>query len=67
MEDYTDEEEMDDVNLDDERERHCGVVSEYNDGGGAMKRHCYVLRGGMSILMKIKSWLRVLFGGGCQS
>ena len=31
MEDDPDEEEMDDVNLDNERERHWRVVSEYND------------------------------------
>ena len=33
MEDYPDEEEMDDVNLDDERERHWRIVFEENDGG----------------------------------
>ena len=33
MEDDPDEEEMDDVNLDDERERHWRMVFEDNDGG----------------------------------
>ena len=33
MEGDPDEEDMDDVNLDDERERHWRVVSEDNDGG----------------------------------
>ena len=33
MEDDPDEEEMDDVNLDDERERHRRMVFEDNDGG----------------------------------
>ena len=33
MEDDPDEEGMDDVNLDDERERHWRMVSEDNDGG----------------------------------
>ena len=33
MEDSPDEEDMDDVNLDDERERHWRVVFEDNDGG----------------------------------
>ena len=33
MEDDPDEEEMDDVNLDDERERHWMMVFEDNDGG----------------------------------
>ena len=33
MEDDHDEEEMDDVNLDDERERHWRMVFEENDGG----------------------------------
>ena len=30
MEDDTDEEDMDDVNIDDERERHCRMVFEDN-------------------------------------
>ena len=33
MQDYHDEEEMDDVNLDDERERHWRIVFENNGGG----------------------------------
>ena len=33
LEDCPDEEEMDDVNLDDEKERHWRVVFEDNDGG----------------------------------
>ena len=33
MDDYPDEEEMDDVNLDDERERHWRMVFEDNDVG----------------------------------
>ena len=33
VEDDPDEEEMDNVNLDDERERHWRMVFEYNDGG----------------------------------
>ena len=33
VEDDTDEEEMDDVILDDERERHWRMVFEENDGG----------------------------------
>ena len=33
MEDDTDEEYMEDVNLDNEREGHWGMVFEDNDGG----------------------------------
>ena len=33
MEDYSYEEEMDDVNIDDERERHSRMVFEDNEGG----------------------------------
>ena len=33
MEDDTDEEEMDDVNLDNKRGRHWRMVSKDNDGG----------------------------------
>ena len=33
MEDDTHEEVMDDVNLEDERECHCKMVFEENDGG----------------------------------
>ena len=33
MEDDPDEEDTDDVNLDDERERHWRMVFEENDGG----------------------------------
>ena len=33
MQDGPNEEDMDDVNLDDERERHCRMVFEDNDGG----------------------------------
>ena len=33
MEDDTDEEDMDDINLDDEREHHCRMVFEENNGG----------------------------------
>ena len=33
VEDDHDEEEIDDVNLDDEKERHWRMVFEYNDGG----------------------------------
>ena len=33
MEDDTDEEEMEDANLDDDRERHWRMVFEDNDGG----------------------------------
>ena len=33
VEDDPDEEEMDDINLDDERERHWRMVFEDNDGG----------------------------------
>ena len=32
MEDYPDEEEMDDVNIDNERERHWRMVFEDNEG-----------------------------------
>ena len=33
MENFPDEEEMDDVNLDDERERHWRIVFKENGGG----------------------------------
>ena len=33
MEGYPDEEEMDDVNIDDEREHHWRMVFEDNEGG----------------------------------
>ena len=33
VDDYPDEEKMDDVNLDDERERHWRMVFEDNEGG----------------------------------
>ena len=33
VEDYTDEEEMYDVNIYDKRERHCRMVFEDNEGG----------------------------------
>ena len=32
MEDYTDEEDMEEVKLDDDMERHWRIVFEYNDG-----------------------------------
>ena len=33
VKDDTDEEEMEDINLDEEREHHCRMVFEDNDGG----------------------------------
>ena len=40
MEDYPDEEEMDDVNIDDERERHWRMAFEEIDGGVDDKKEC---------------------------
>ena len=46
VEDYPDEEEMDDINLDDERERHWSMVFEDNYGGVD----------GAKALLHAKSW-----------
>ena len=49
VEDDPDEEDMDDVNLDDEREHHWRMVwfSRTMMEGWTTQRHCYMLRGGM--------------------
>ena len=47
MEDDTDEEEMEDVHLVDERERHWRMVFEENDVGVDNESRCYILRVGM--------------------
>ena len=49
MEDDTDEEEMYDVNIDDERELHWRNVFEDNEGGWMTRSCCYMLRGGIYI------------------
>ena len=43
-----DEEEMEYVELDDERERHWRIVFRTMMEGWAIRRHCYMLRCGMS-------------------
>ena len=44
---YPDEENMEDVKLDDERERHWRMVSRTMMEGWTIRRHLYMLRGGM--------------------
>ena len=48
VEDDPDEDDMGDVNLDDDRERHWRMVSKENDVGGVMKSNCYMLKCEMS-------------------
>ena len=45
--DDPDEEEVDDVNIDNNRERHWRMVFEDKEGGVDDKRHFYMLRGGI--------------------
>ena len=48
MEDYPYEEEMEDVNLYDERELHWRMVSSEIMEGWVIRSHCYMLRCGVS-------------------
>ena len=47
MENDHDEEEMDDVNIYDERERHWRNFSRTMKEVWMIRRHCYMLRGGI--------------------
>ena len=54
MENYPDEEEMDDVNIDDERERHWRNVFEDNEGGVDEKALLHAKRWGLYLNEKEK-------------
>ena len=57
MEQYPDEEETDSVKLDGQRGRPWRVFAEIMIEVWMIRRHCYMIRGGMSALMKSKNLL----------
>ena len=56
MEPDPDEDEIEDVVLDDKRERHCRMVFEENNGGVDGAKTFYMIGSGMSTIQRRRHW-----------